>query len=124
MAKSNSVLVKVSVEGRKETLVPFCPGASPVMVISHSLWQRRFGAANVIGRAITLNGTPFTIIGVAPDSFYAVESGVWFTASRLTGPWIVAQNVPSVIYSIPASSPLHYVTYVHVYGATPQTVPV
>jgi hypothetical protein len=34
----------------------------------------------------------------------------------------VALSVPAAIYSIPASSPLHYVTYVHVYGGTPQTV--
>ena len=33
------------------------------------------------------------------------------------GPWSVATNVPAVIYSIPTSSPLHYVTYVRVYGS-------
>jgi hypothetical protein len=62
------------------------------------------------------------IIGIAPDRFYAVEAGVWFTAPHLTGPWIVAKNVPEVIYSIPPSSPLHYVTYVHVYGSSDQVV--
>ena len=41
---------------------------------------------------------------------------------RPAGPWTVATTVPAAIYTIPASSSLHYVTYVHVYGETPQTV--
>ena len=35
---------------------------------------------------------------------------------------MVATSVPAVIYSIPVSSPLHYVTYVQVYGSTPDVV--
>ena len=58
------------------------------------------------------------IIAVGPTSFYAVEAGVWFTATALTGPWEVATYVPEVIYTIPVSSPLYYVTYVRVYGST------
>jgi hypothetical protein len=62
------------------------------------------------------------IIQVNPGSYYAVEAGVWFTAPALTGPWVVATSVPAVIYSIPASSSLHYVTYVNVYGSTDNVV--
>lgn len=62
------------------------------------------------------------IIQVNPGSYYAVEAGVWFTAPGLTGPWSVATSVPAVIYTIPVSSPLHYVTYVNVYGASDQVV--
>ncbi|MCB1967807.1 MAG: hypothetical protein KDI64_17695 [Candidatus Accumulibacter sp.] len=62
------------------------------------------------------------IIEVSPDSYFAVQAGVWFTAVRLTGPWFVATSVPPVIYDIPTSSPLHYVTYVHVYGASKEVV--
>jgi hypothetical protein len=51
-----------------------------------------------------------------------VQAGVWFTASGLTGPWTVASSVPAVIYSIPPSSPLHYVTYVQVYGGSSEVV--
>ena len=40
----------------------------------------------------------------------------------VAGPWTVATSVPAVIYSIPPSSPMHYVTYVQVYGATPDDV--
>src|ERR1700692_2631903 len=46
----------------------------PVAVISHGCWQRRFGAPpTVLGQQIRLNGTYFTIVGVASRSF----SGVW-----------------------------------------------
>jgi putative ABC transport system permease protein len=48
----------------------------PVTVISFPYWQRQFGgAADVIGRAINLNGVPFTIIGVTPPGFFGLEVG-------------------------------------------------
>ena len=49
----------------------FTPGDdSPVVVISHALWQRRFGAEpGLIGRTIHLNRHPLTVIGVAPQGF-------------------------------------------------------
>ena len=62
------------------------------------------------------------IIRVDADSWYAVDRGVWFTARSLDGPWEIAISVPPAIYGIPATSPLHYVTYVKVYGATPDEV--
>ena len=62
------------------------------------------------------------VIEVSPGGYYAVTGGVWFSASALTGPWVVATAVPGVIYTIPVSSPLHYVTYVHVYGYTGNVV--
>ena len=47
------------------------PGASPVAVLSHRLWTRRFNTdPAVIGRTLTLNGHPFTVIGVASEGFH------------------------------------------------------
>jgi putative ABC transport system permease protein len=44
--------------------------AHPVAVIGHSLWQRRFNAdRGVVGKMVYLNGQPFTVIGVMPESF-------------------------------------------------------
>ena len=62
------------------------------------------------------------IIQVTPNSYYSVVAGVWFTAPQLTGPVAVATSVPAVIYTIPPSSPIYYVTYVRIYEATPQYV--
>ena len=46
------------------------PSATPVAIISHALWQRRFGAdENIIGRQLTLNNQPFTVIGITPPNF-------------------------------------------------------
>jgi predicted permease len=50
------------------------PGASPVAVISHNLWQRRFNSdATVVGKSMVLNGVQFTIVGVAPHDFVGTE---------------------------------------------------
>ena len=66
--------------------------------------------------------SPIPVVQVSPTSFYAIQNGVWFTAASLQGPWTVATTVPAVIYSIPPSSPLYYVTYVKVYRVTPSAV--
>jgi putative ABC transport system permease protein len=42
-------------------------GADPVAVISESLWRNQFGAEPVIGKTISLDSYPFTIIGVAAE---------------------------------------------------------
>jgi putative ABC transport system permease protein len=47
-----------------------------VAVISHAFWQRRFaGSPTVIGRTLTIERVPFTIIGVTPPSFFGTEVG-------------------------------------------------
>ena len=66
--------------------------------------------------------SPIPVIRVSEDAFYALDNGVWFVANAPFGPWTVASSVPPVIYTIPRSSPLHYVTYVRVYDATPEVV--
>jgi len=66
--------------------------------------------------------SPVPVIEVDSRHYYAVVNGVWFTAPAPQGPWVVAESVPQVIYTIPSSSPLHYVTYVRIYEATPETI--
>jgi hypothetical protein len=55
-------------------------------------------------------------------TYYVCEGGAWFVAGAPSGPWVLADNVPAVIYTIPASSPLYPVTYVHVYAVTPAVI--
>jgi putative ABC transport system permease protein len=51
----------------------------PVAVISYRHWQSRYsGAADVIGRQLTIDRLPYTIIGVTPPDFFGVEVGRTF----------------------------------------------
>jgi predicted permease len=50
------------------------PGAGRVAVISHALWTGHFAASDaVLGTTVTLNGRPFTIVGVGPSRFMGTE---------------------------------------------------
>jgi predicted permease len=51
-------------------------GANPVAVLSHSYWKARFsGNPGVVGRKITINGHPFTVVGVAERGFSGIDVG-------------------------------------------------
>jgi hypothetical protein len=69
-----------------------------------------------------VQNTPYPVIQVSPTSYYALQNGIWFVAPTPQGFWEVATTVPAEIYSIPPASPVHYVTYVNVYRATPTVV--
>lgn len=46
------------------------PGAMPVVMLSHGFWQRRYGSEpTIVGRAVRINGTAATIVGVMPPGF-------------------------------------------------------
>ena len=66
--------------------------------------------------------TATPVIEVTDSSFYAVQNGVWFTSTADVGPWVVATTVPGVIYTIPPTSSVYYVTYVKIYGYTNDVV--
>ena len=52
------------------------PGASPVAVLSYGYWQSRFGGdPTVVGRKISLNAYPFTVVGVAARGFSGLLKG-------------------------------------------------
>ena len=44
-------------------------GRSNVVVLSDGFWRRRFAGLPVVGKTVTLNGEPYTIVGVMPASF-------------------------------------------------------
>ena len=60
-------------------------GASPIVVLSHRFWTRRFNAdPSVVGQAVRLNGQAFTVVGVASEGFQGTNvlaADVWVPAA-------------------------------------------
>ena len=51
------------------------PGRNLVAVLSYGLWQRRFGSdRSVLGKALTLDGISYTVVGVTPPEFHLLDS--------------------------------------------------
>ena len=67
-----------------------------------------------VSRAVNTQMDVFLVSG----KYYLCENAVWFVSDTPTGPWQVADSVPSDIYDIPSSSPSYNVTYVTVDSST------
>ena len=66
-------------------------GASPTAVISYGYWERRFGRdPAILGRTITVNSVPVSIVGVSPPEFYGVQPG------RAVEVWLPLHTQPRV----------------------------
>ena len=70
-----------AVQGRALQPDDDVPGAENVLVISHGLWQRRYGGSrDAIGRRLVIGEQPFTIVGVMPPDFeYPRGAEAWMT---------------------------------------------
>jgi putative ABC transport system permease protein len=56
--------------GREYTSAEDRAGGAPVVLLSYALWQRRYaGSADVLGKSLTLDNNPYTVIGVMPAGF-------------------------------------------------------
>ncbi len=74
------------------------PGSPNVAMISEGLWRRRFGADTAaIGRAISINGVSYTLVGIAPPSLTLLAAGDLWTP---------------LIINPPAEARLNHVIYV------------
>ena len=52
------------------------PGAHPVVVVSHRFWQESLGGnPAALGKPVTINGSGYTVIGVAPEEFTGLDLG-------------------------------------------------
>ncbi len=106
---ANSIPQTATVSRSKATLTVDYDGAPQLAPINGTALQY-------------VENTAVPVIQVPDGAYYAVDKGIWFTSAKTEGPWNVATSVPSEIYGIPSSSPLHYVTYVQVYGTDEDNV--
>lgn len=55
------------------------PGAAKVAILGHGIWQRDFGGSDdIVGKAVRINGTPATIVGVMPKGFaFPINEELW-----------------------------------------------
>src|SRR5206468_773579 len=67
-------------------------GGSPIVVLSHRFWSRRFNRdPTIVGRALLLNGQPFSVVGVASEGFRGTRilaPDVWMPI----GTWLAATS--------------------------------
>ena len=71
--------------GRTFQAEDFKPGNDRVLVLGYPVWQRRFGGdPNVAGRAVTLNGESYTVVGVMPPQFRFTP--FWATKAEMAAP--------------------------------------
>ncbi len=77
-----TVLRVTPIQGRDLTDADALPGAAPVALIAHRVWQTQFKSdPNVAGRTVRINGAPTTIIGVMPPKFGFPEAhDIWIPA--------------------------------------------
>lgn len=64
-----------------------------------------------VARAVNSSNDIVLVAG----EYYLCDSAVWYVSNNAEGPWVVADKIPSAIYTIPPSSPSYHVTHVHVY---------
>lgn len=63
------------------------PGGTPVVLLSHPLWQRRFaGQANILNQQLMLNNKSYTVIGIMPEGFqFPTRVEMWVPVGQLSG---------------------------------------
>jgi predicted permease len=78
-------------------------GANDEIVLSDALWRDRFNAdSSIAGRAISINGHPFTVVGIAPRQFAGIFGGVAEAA------WIPLSGLRGLSTDSPPDPLLHY----------------
>src|ERR1043166_4080549 len=67
------------------------PGARPVGVLSYGCWQSNFGGApDIVGHSVSIDGQPFTVVGVAPKGFGGTEVAF---SSEVFVPLMMAEQI-------------------------------
>ena len=82
--------------GRGLTTEEALPGAAPVAILSHALWQQGFGSdPGVIGRTIQFNGARIEVVGVLGEGarFSNIDARLWLPLAPMIGNWVDRREV-------------------------------
>ena len=81
------------------------PDAPAVALISTGLWQRRYGGdASMVGRSITIDGTPLAVVGILPEAFAGL--------SGRADVWIPPAMAPKLTYAGYLTTPQHFINVI------------
>ncbi len=122
--------VKASIPGTPQAQEALIANGIPQTAAVNTTQAKFSPSISGTPKLTAIDGTPLyyvansitPIIKVDYKTWYACQNGVWFTSNSLNGQWVVATSVPPVIYSIPPSSPLYYVTNVKIFDVVNETV--
>ena len=127
---------KIPEDGPRGRVLTSVPGTTQAFYAANAVQMPRVATADPATMSLTVSydgapvfepiastplfyatNTQTDVIKVDDAHYLACNDGVWFAAGAPNGPWTPATYVPAVVYSIPESSPLYHVTFVHVYDA-------
>jgi predicted permease len=73
------------------------PGAGNLVILSHAMWQTRFDSnSSILGKAVNLDGAPYTVVGVMPRGFHVLTDQELFWVPlqmETTSPQASARNI-------------------------------
>ncbi len=98
-----STLGQTPILGRDFTSADDRLGARPVAIVSGGFWERRFGhSTSVLNSTITLNGAPYTVVGVVPSgfTFYGQQRDVYTAIGRWSDPSFRARGIEVSTHAI------------------------
>src|SRR5262245_15739240 len=86
-ASGFEVLAEPPAFGRTFEAADDRPGAPPVAIVGHGLWQARYGGdPSLVGRVVRINGTPTTVVGVMRGGFrFPSTTEVWLPLAAMPG---------------------------------------
>ena len=100
-----------------------------VATLDRSKAKASFSTIGGAARFVAIDGTSLSWAPNASSplilcegSYYLCQDAAWFTAEASTGPWVLCDAVPQLMYVMPPSSPVYGVTFVRVMGSTTDTV--
>jgi predicted permease len=88
------------------------PGSGAVTVISYHFWQQSLSSDGaIVGKTISINGTPFEVVGVMPEGFHGIKQEL-----EPADLWTPISMQPAVVHFVPMLTPHSGLYFLHLFG--------